>query len=167
MSFIHARRTAAAAALAAGVLGAGAATTSAATNVGVTSGAVTKAFSYYSSPGSKTAKTLFNIDGFSANARCSSAGSPIVFAFSSGPGGDLLGHVIDGAGRVHVIHNTSFNKKSKGQGIYPSSSDFDASGVVAYEDINSRVVTVTYALDNSTTLNGRKLCTVYGTYTAS
>lgn len=166
MSFIHARRTAAAAALAAGVLGAGAATTSAATNVGVTSNAVTKAFSFFASPGGK-AKTLFNINGFSANARCSSAGSPIVFAFSSGNGGDLLGHVIDGAGRVHVIHNTSFYKKSKGQGIYPSSSDFDASGVVAYEDINSRVVTVTYALDNATTLNGRRVCTVYGTYTAS
>jgi hypothetical protein len=166
MPSINARRACAAAALAAGVLGTGAATTSAATLVGVTSNAVTKAFSFYAAPNSKT-KTLFNINGFSANARCSASGSPIVFGFSSGNGGDLLGHVVDGAGRVHVIHNTSFYKKSKGQALYPSSNDFDVSGIVNYEDVDSRVVTVTMSLDNSTTLNGRKLCTVYGTYTAS
>jgi hypothetical protein len=163
---IRARRAVSAVALSVGVLGAGAATTAAATRVGVTSTAVTRAFSFYASPNSRT-QTLFNVNGFSANARCSASGSPIVFGFSSGSGGDLLGHVIDGAGRVHVIHNTSFDKKSRGQQLYPSSSDFDASGSVSYEDIDSRVVTVTYALDNSTTLGGRRVCTVYGTYTAS
>ncbi len=168
MSLSRARRVAACTLVCAGVLGtSGAAARPRAVRVGVISPtSVTRAFSFYASPNSRT-QTLFNIDGLLLNARCSAGGSPIVFAFSSGAGGDLLGRVFDGLGRVHVIHNTSFDKRSRGVQLNPSSNDFDATGTVLYEDISSRVVQATFAADNSTTLNGRNVCTVYGTFIAS
>ena len=64
------------------------------------------------------------------NARCgtgSAAGTPVVFAFSGVPAGDLLGHMFDGAGRTHIIHNTQFNKGTNGVRLTPTSSDFDGS----------------------------------------
>ena len=110
---------------------------------------------------------MLNIDGLLVNARCDNHGSPVMFAFSSASAGDLLGHVFDGQGRVHVIHNTSFSKSSKGVQISPTSSDFDASGMVAFEASNGKVVTVNYAVDNATTLNKQNVCTGYGSYVAS
>ena len=164
---IRTRRACLAAALAAGALGLTASTTAAATShLKVSSTAVTRAFSFFAAPNSKT-QTLFNANGLLLNARCTSAGAPIVFAFSSGAGGDLLGRIFDGADRIHAIHNTSFDKRSKGVQINPSSNDFDSTGTLLYEDIGSRVVTVNIAMDNATTLGGRRVCTVYGSYVAS
>jgi hypothetical protein len=137
-----------------------------ASSLAATPGAVTRTFSFIAKPNSKTS-TVLNIDGLLVNARCDNQGSPVMFAFSSASAGDLLGHVFDGQGRVHIIHNTSFSKSSKGVQVSPSSSDFDASGLLAFEASNGKVVTVNYAVDNATTLNKQNVCTVYGSYVAS
>ena len=129
-------------------------------------GAVTKTFSFIAKPNSKTS-TLLNIDNFLMNARCDSHGLPIVFAFSTANAGDLFGNFLDGAGRPHLIHNTSFSKGSKGQLVSSTTSDFDASGVLDFENSNGKIVTVSYAFDNSTTLNKQNVCTVFGSYVAS
>jgi hypothetical protein len=128
--------------------------------------AVTKTFSFIGKPGSKTS-TLMNIDNFAMNARCDTHGLPIVYAFSSANAGDLFGNFVDGAGRTHLIHNTSFAKGNKGVLVSSPSSDQDSSGILLFENSNGKVVTVNYAFDNSTTLNKQNLCTVYGSYVAS
>jgi hypothetical protein len=130
------------------------------------SGPVTRTFSFIAKPGSKTS-TLLNIDNFLMNARCDSHGLPVVFAFSSASAGDLFGNFVDGAGRTHLIHNTVFSKGSKGVLVSSTSFDFDSSGILEFENINGKVVTVNYAFDNSTTLNKRNVCTVFGSYVAS
>ncbi len=129
-------------------------------------GAVTKTFSFIAGPNSKTS-TLLNIDNFLMNARCDSHGLPVIFAFSSASAGDLFGNFVDGAGRTHLIHNTVFSKGNKGVLVSSTSSDFDASGVLDFENVNTKVVTVSYGFDNSTTLNKRNVCTVFGSYTAT
>lgn len=129
-------------------------------------GAVTKTFSFIGSPGSKTS-TLLNIDSLLLNARCNTAGSPVVFAFTSAPAADLFARVFDGLGRLHLIKNTAFTKTSKGVQLSPSSGDFDASGQAIFETSRGQVVSVNIAMDNSTTLNHQRLCTVFGTLTAS
>jgi hypothetical protein len=144
--------------------------------VGTSSGAVTrgpsiKTFSVIAknAPNQK-AKVALNVDGLLINARCgtgSNAGNPVVFAFSNVPAADLLGHMFDGAGRTHIIHNTQFNKGTKGVRISSTSSDFDGSGMVAFETSKGKVVTVNYAFDNATTLNKQNVCTFYGSYVAS
>jgi hypothetical protein len=91
----------------------------------------------------------------------------VVFAFSSASGGNLFAHVFDGQGRVHLIHNTSFSKGSRGVLVSTTSSDFDATGMLAFETSEGKVVTVNYAFDNSTTLNKQNVCTVFGSYVAS
>ena len=48
-----------------------------------------------------------------------------------------------------------------------TSNDFDATGVLTFETSAGRVVTVSYAFDNSTTLNKQNVCTVFGSYVAS
>ncbi len=129
----------------------------------------TKTFSVIAKNGQK-AKVAVNVDGLTINARCgtgSATGTPVVFAFSSVPAGDLLGHMFDGAGRTHIIHNTQFNKGTNGVRLTPTSSDFDGSGVVAFESSKGVVVTVTYAFDNATTLNRQNVCTFYGSYVAT
>jgi hypothetical protein len=141
---------------------------------GTASGAVTrnpatKTFSLIAKSG-QNAKVVVNVDGLTINARCgtgSNAGNPVVFAFSNVPAADLLGHMFDGAGRTHIIHDTQFNKGTKGVRISPTSSDFDGSGLVAFETSKGAVVTVAYAFDNATTLNKQNVCTVYGSYVAS
>ncbi|MBV9800727.1 MAG: hypothetical protein JO039_21960 [Solirubrobacterales bacterium] len=129
---------------------------------------VTKTFSFIGKPGSKTA-TLFNIDGLLINARCDSRGSPVVFAFSSASNADLFGRLFDGQGRVHIIKNSSFTKKDapRGVSLTPSSGDFDSTGIVMFETSTGKVVTVDYALDNSTTLSKLNVCTVYGSLIAT
>lgn len=129
----------------------------------------TKTFSVIAKNGQK-AKVAVNVDGLTINARCgtgSAAGNPVVFAFSNVSAGDLIGHMFDGAGRTHIIHNTQFNKGTKGVRLTPTSSDFDGSGVVAFESSKGVVVTVTYAFDNATTLNKQNVCTFYGSYVAT
>ena len=141
---------------------------------GTSSGAVTrnpttKTFSVIAKNG-QNAKVAVNVDGLTINARCgtgSNAGNPVAFAFSSVPAGDLLGHMFDGAGRTHIIHNTQFNKGTRGVLITSSVSDFDGSGVVAFESSKGAVVTVTYAFDDATTLNKQNVCTFYGSYVAT
>ena len=165
MQFVRARRLAATLAMAGGILvlpsaAAGGTLKSTVLN------APTKTFSFIASPGSRTA-TIINIDGLLVNARCNPAGAPVVFAFSSASAGDILGRVFDGIGRILVIHNTQFNNRSRGILISPSSYDYDATGTVIFENIDGRVVQVTYAADNSTTLNFRRVCTVYGTLVAT
>lgn len=132
----------------------------------VTKNPTTKTFSVIAKNG-QNAKVAVNVDGLTINARCgtgSAAGTPVVFAFSGVPAGDLLGHMFDGAGRTHIIHNTQFNKGTNGVRLTPTSSDFDGSGVVAFESSKGVVVTVTYAFDNATTLNKQNVCTFYGSY---
>jgi hypothetical protein len=141
---------------------------------GASSGATTagpsiKTFSFIAKPSnSSKGKTIVNVDGLLLNARCSSNGSPVVYAFSGVSNADLLGHMFDGAGRTHIIHNTSFDKgTNKGVLISSTSSDFDASGAVMFETSAGKVVTVNYAFDNATTLTRQNVCTVYGSYVAT
>jgi hypothetical protein len=129
-------------------------------------GPVTKTFSFIGSPGSKTS-TVVNIDGLLINARCSANGSPVIFAFSSATSADLFGRIFDGLGRLHIVKNSSFTRRSKGVGLSTSSGDFDATGTVLFEVSNGKVVTVNYAFDNSTTLAKHNVCTVYGSLIAS
>jgi hypothetical protein len=132
----------------------------------ITSNPVTKTFSFIGQPGSKTS-TLVNIDSLLINARCSSNGSPVIFAFSSAQKADLFGRFFDGLGRLHIVKNSSFVKGSSGVPLYPSSGDFDSTGAVLFEVSDGTVVTVNYAFDNSTTLAKQNVCTVYGSYVAS
>jgi hypothetical protein len=129
-------------------------------------GPVTKTFSFIGKPGGKT-QSLFNIDDFSMNARCSKQGSPIIYAFSTAPAADLFGRIFDGLGRLHIVKNSSFNKGTKGMAVATSSGDFDATGVLLFETSKGKTVTVNYAFDNSTTLSKQKVCTVYGSLIAS
>lgn len=132
------------------------------------SSAATRTFSFIGKPGSSTS-TLFNIDGLLVNARCDSRGSPVVFAFSSSTSADLFGRLFDGLGRIHIIKNSSFTKSGapKGVSLTPSSGDFDSTGTVLFETSSGNVVTVAYALDNSTTLSKMNVCTVYGSIIAT
>jgi len=129
-------------------------------------GAVTRTFSFIARANSRTS-TVVNIDSLLINARCDSHGFPVVFAFSSASAGDLFAHVFDGQGRVHIIHNTSFSRGSRGVLVSTTSNDFDATGVLTFETSAGKVVTVSYAFDNSTTLNKQNVCTVFGSYVAS
>jgi len=135
-------------------------------SLGASPGAVTRTFSFIAKANSRTA-TVVNIDSLLINARCDSRGFPVVFAFSSASGGDLFAHIFDGQGRVHIVHNTSFSKGSRGVLVSTTSSDFDSTGMLAFETSAGKVVTVNYAFDNSTTLNKQNVCTVFGSYVAS
>jgi hypothetical protein len=137
-----------------------------ASSLGASPGAVTRTFSFVAKPNSRTS-TMVNIDSLLINARCDSHGLPVVFAFSSASAGDLLGHVFDGQGRIHIIHNTSFSKGSKGVLVSSTSADFDSTGLLTFETSTGKVVTVSYGFDNSTTLNKQNVCTVFGSYVAS
>jgi hypothetical protein len=128
-------------------------------------GPVTRTFSFIGPSGSKTA-TVVNINGLTINARCGTAGQPVIFAFSSVARSDILGRIFDGAGRLHSIHNTSFGP-GVSVSLSTSSGDFDASGNVLFETPTAKVVTVSYAFDNATTLGKQKVCTVYGSAIAS
>jgi hypothetical protein len=128
-------------------------------------GAVTKTFSFIGPRNSKTA-TVVNINGLTINARCNSNGEPVIFAFSGASQADILGRVFDGQGRLHTIHNTSFTKGVSVQ-LSTSSGDYDASGSVLFETSAGKVVTVTYAFDNATTLGKQNVCTAYGSFVAS
>jgi len=130
-----------------------------------TAGTVTRTFSFIGPPGSKPTNVV-SVDGLTINARCGTAGQPVIFAFSNAPGSDVLGRIFDGLGRVHIIHNTSF-----GPGVSVSlsttSGDFDASGTILFETPAGRVVTVSYGFDNATTLGKQRVCTVFGSAIAS
>jgi hypothetical protein len=128
-------------------------------------GSVTRTFSFIGPRGSKTV-TVVNIDGLTINARCNTSGAPVIFAFSGAAQADILGRVFEGQGRLHSIHNTSFGKGVSVQ-LSTSSGDFDASGSVLFETSAGKVVTVTYAFDNATTLGKQNVCTVYGSFVAS
>ena len=128
--------------------------------------AVTRTFSFIAGPNSRTS-TVVNIDQLLINARCDSHGFPVIFAFSSASAGDVFAHIFDGQGRVHIVHNTSFSKGSRGVLVSTTSSDFDSTGMLTFESSIGKVVTVNYAFDNSTTLNKRNVCTVFGSYVAS
>jgi hypothetical protein len=118
-------------------------------------------------PGSRTS-TIFNIDGFLINARCSSNGSPIIFGFPrTSTGSDLFGRIFDAQGRLQIIRNSSFNRSTRGIALYPSSGDFDSTGAVLFETSSGKVVTVSYSFDNATTLDKQNVCTVYGSYVAT
>ena len=129
--------------------------------------AVTKTFSFTGKSKSKTT-TIVNIDSLLINARCDSAGNPVIFAFSSSNNADLFGRMFDGLGRLHIIKNSAFTKKSNGVSLSPSATgDFDSSGTVMFGTSDGKVVTVDYAFDNSTTLNHLSVCTVYGSVIAT
>ena len=130
------------------------------------SGPQTKTFNFVNTTNNKTT-TLFSADGLTVNARCDTNNAPVIFAFTSAFNADLLGHVIDGAGRLHLITADNFSKFGKGVSLAPNIvGDRDASGTLVYETFAGKVVTVTYGFDNSPTLNGKKVCTVYGSYVA-
>lgn len=130
-----------------------------------TAGPVTRTFSFIGAPGSKTTNVV-SIDGLTINARCGTAGQPVIFAFSSVAKSDLLGRIFDGLGRLHVIHNTSFGP-GVSVALSTTSGDFDASGSVLFETPAGKVVTVNYGFDNATTLGKQNVCTVFGTTIAS
>lgn len=128
-------------------------------------GPVTRTFSFVGPSGSKTA-TIVSIDGLTINARCGTAGQPVIFAFSNVAKSDILGRIFDGAGRLHSVHNTSFGP-GVSVSLSTSSDDFDASGSVLFETPAGKVVTVSYAFDNATTLGKQNVCTVFGSAVAS
>jgi hypothetical protein len=131
------------------------------------SGANVRTFAF-SSVTNNTPKTLFNVDGLLVNARCDQNNAPVIFAFTSAFNADLLGHVIDGAGHLHVIANDSFTKNGKGVSLAPAiAGDKDASGTLTFSTFNGKVVTINYGFDNSPTLSNKKVCTVYGSYVAT
>ena len=74
-------------------------------------------------------------------------------AVRPGINADLFGRVFDRLGRMHIIKNSSFTSKSKGVSLTPATGDFDTTGTVLFETSDGKVVTVNYALDNSTTPN--------------
>src|ERR1700761_9300618 len=123
-----------------------------------TPGSVTRTFSFIGAPGSKTANVV-GIDGLTINARCGTAGQPVIFAFSSVTGSDILGRIFDGLGRLHSVHNTSFGP-GVSVGSSTTSGDFDASGSVLFETPTGKVVAVTYGFDNATMLGKQKVRTV-------
>jgi hypothetical protein len=130
-------------------------------------GPVTKTFSFIGSPGlPKVGRVILNVDGLVINARCSTSGAPIIYAFSNADA-DLFGRVFDGFGRLSSIKQSAFIKGNKGVLLSVNNGDFDASGNVLYETFAGKVVTVNYAFDNSTTLNKRNVCTVYGSAIAT
>ena len=129
--------------------------------------AVTRTFSCIGKPNSKTVTLINNVDSLVINARCTSNGSPLVFAFSRAPAADIFARVFDGSGRVHVLKNTSFTNKTNGIQLSPTNNDFDSTGSVLFETFTSQVVTVNIAFDNSTTLVKRNVCTVFGSYIAT
>ncbi len=137
------------------------------TAVAANTSAVTRTFSFIGKPNSKTSTLINNIDSLTINARCTSNGSPLVFAFSKAPAADIFSRVFDGAGRLHVQKNTSFTNKTKGMQLSPSSNDFDSTGSVLFETLSGQVVTVNIAFDNSTTLAKRNVCTVFGSFIAT
>ena len=143
-----------------------AAGTSSATVIKSTSTPVTRTFSFIGKANSST-QTVLNIDSVLINARCDGRGSPIVFAFSSSTNADLFGRMFDGLGRIHIIKNSSFTNKNKGIELSPSSGDYDTTGIVLFETSAGKVVSVNFALDNSTTLGKLSVCTVYGSYIAT
>ena len=128
-------------------------------------GPVTRTFSFIGAPGSKTAN-IVSINGLTINARCGSAGQPVIFAFSGVAKSDILGRIFDGLGRVHIIHNTSFGPNVS-VALSTTSGDFDASGSVLFETPAGKVVTVSYGFDNATTLGKQNVCTVFGSAIAS
>lgn len=130
-----------------------------------TAAPVTRTFSFIGPRGSKTT-TIVSIDGLTINARCGTAGQPVIFAFSGVAKSDILGRIFDGLGRLHVIHNTSFDPKVS-VSLSTTSGDFDASGSVLYETPTGKVVTVNYGFDNATTLGKQDVCTVFGSAIAS
>jgi hypothetical protein len=137
-------------------------------NVGPTQKVLT--FSFTAGPNSRTSN-LFSTDGLTVNVRCGPKGGPVIFAFTSSRHADLLGHMLDGSGRTHIIKNDSFTSSSKGVSLAPNTSgDRDAAGTVVYEQASggsASVVSVNYAFDNSRTLANLNVCTVYGTAVAS
>ena len=130
-----------------------------------TPGPVTRTFSFIGAPGSKTTNVV-SIDGLTINARCGTAGQPVIFGFSSVAKSDILGRIFDGLGRLHVVHNTSFDP-GVSVALSTTSGDFDASGSVLFETPTGKVVTVNYGFDNATTLGKQKVCTVFGSAIAS
>jgi hypothetical protein len=132
----------------------------------ITSNPSVKTFSFIGKAGSKTS-TIVNVDSLLINARCSTNGSPVIFAFSSAQKADLFGRIFDGLGRLHIVKNSSFVKGPSGVALSTSSGDFDATGTVLFEASDGTVVSVNYAFDNSTTLGKQNVCTVYGSYIAS
>ncbi|MFZ0043581.1 MAG: hypothetical protein WAK93_19895 [Solirubrobacteraceae bacterium] len=128
---------------------------------------VTKTFSFIASPGQpKTGRVILNADGLVINARCNAGGGPVIYAFSNADA-DLFGRVFNGFGRLSSIKQSAFIKGNKGVLLSVNNGDFDASGTVLYETFAGKVVTVNYAFDNATTLNKRKVCTVYGSAVAT
>jgi hypothetical protein len=145
----------------------GAAPVGAAPGVKTVTNAIPRTFSFIGKPGGRTVAIVTPINGFQMNARCDTHGNPVIFAFSSAPKADLLGRIFDGLGRLHSVHNTSFNKGTSGVFLSTTSGDFDASGAVLFEDSKGNTVSVNYAFDNATTLSKQNVCTVYGSLIAS
>jgi hypothetical protein len=128
-------------------------------------GPVTRTFSFIGPSGSKP-ENVVSIDGLTINARCGTSGQPVIFAFSSVAGSDILGRIFDGLGRLHSVHNTSFGP-GVSVALSSTSGDFDASGSVLFETPTGKVVTVSYGFDNAATLGKQKVCTVFGSAIAS
>ncbi len=131
------------------------------------SGPISKTFAFIGRGGSRTT-TLFNLDTLLVNARCDTGGNPVVFAFTSATNGDIFGRMFDGFGRLHIIKNSAFTKRSRGVNLAPIvNGDYNSSGTVMFENSSGKSVTVNYAFDNRTTLNHLQVCTVWGSVVAT
>lgn len=109
--------------------------------------------------------TLLSVDGLRITARCDGSTKPVITATTSSSHADLLGRVVNRAGKVKSIADDAFTTTSRDDltaGI-GSAADSDGSGTVSYERADGKVVTVNYSFDNSPTLGGEDVCTVFGT----
>jgi hypothetical protein len=120
------------------------------------------AFSFQGHLSSNT-RTVLSVEGLTIRAHCDSKGSPVITATTAVTNADLLGRVIDGAGKVHPIADDAFHHGSVDDLTAGAKGDSDASATVNYEIAQGNVVTVEYAFDNAPTLNGKNVCTMYGT----
>ncbi len=118
--------------------------------------------SFTARPHSSTVK-LLNVDGLTIKTSCSSAGEAVIRATTSSTNADLIGHVIDSKGVGHAIADDAFHRGVTDDLTATVGGDQDASGNAVYETAAGKVVSLTYAFDNSSTLNGKNVCTVYGT----
>jgi len=123
-------------------------------------------FAFRGTPGSSM-RTLLNIDGLTIRARCDSAGKPRISATTSATNADLFGHVVTGSSKVHAIADDAFHAGVTDSLVAGAAGDPDASGSVQYEVSSGKLVSVNYSFDNSRTLNGINVCTVYGSALSS
>jgi hypothetical protein len=125
----------------------------------------------FDEPKGGAAVTLFNADGLVVTASCNANGQVVLTADSTASGADLFGHVIDGAGAVKTIADSTFGGNTAGDdltaGLATTDASPKASGNVEYFAAPGPVITINYGFDNSPTENNSNGCAVFGTAIAN